>query len=183
MAIQPVEAKKTAEDIRAAASAAVNNASATAAAGQESVRKFFSESQNQARVAMEKGSAQASKAAEKMFSAYGEVVEFGRGNVEAMTKSAQTLATGMQDLGKQYFALAQSLTDQGVESAKTLATVRSLKEAADIQSTYARTAIEKVVSESAKLQESAFKLAEAVAAPLAQRVTLAFEKMSRPMAA
>ncbi len=133
--------------------------------------------------AMEKGMEQATKTAEGMFKAANEAVEFGRGNLEAVAKAAQTWTVGVQDLSRQSFAVMQGLTDQALENAKALAAVKSLKEAADLQAAFARSALERTVSETARLQEAAFRLAEQAAAPLTARATLAFETFGRPIAA
>lgn len=136
-----------------------------------------------ARKTMEKTMTDANKAAESMMKAAEQMAEFGRGNVEAFTKAAQLYVTGVQDLGKHTVTVMQGLTDHAIEGAKALSTVKSLQEAAQVQTTYARGAIEKVVSESAKMQEAALKLAEQSFAPLSARMTVAVEKFSRPLAA
>ena len=131
----------------------------------------------------EKSMEQVSKTADGLFKAAEEAAEFSRGNVEAVTKAAQIYVAGVQDLGKQTLALVQGLADHTVAGAKALGTVKSLKEAAEIQVTYARGALEKSMSETAKLQEAALKLAEASFAPISARLTLAVEKFSKPLAA
>lgn len=129
---------------------------------------------------MENPMQQANKAAETMMKAAEEAAEFGRGNVEALTKATQIYVAGVQDLGRQTFAIMQGLTDHALEGAKALSSVKSLHEAAQIQSNYARAAVEKSVAESAKLGEAALKLTEEAMAPLTARVTLASEKVFRP---
>jgi hypothetical protein len=146
-------------------------------------KKMVEDGAVQARVAMEKGMEQMTKQAEGFFKAAEEAAEFSRGNLEAMTKSAQLMTVGMQDLGKQVFAVTQALTDHALESAKALAAVKSLKEAADIQAAFAKASMERSMSEAAKLQEASFKLAEQAYAPITARVTLAVEKMAKPIAA
>jgi hypothetical protein len=139
----------------------------------------------QGRVAMEKGMQQVSKTTEGLFKAAEEAAEFGRGNVEAVAKATQIYVAGVQDLGKQAVVVFQGLADQAVEGAKALSTVRSLKEATELQATFARSAIERSITETAKLQEAALKLAEQSFAPLTARMTLAVEKFAaaRPIAA
>lgn len=132
---------------------------------------------------METPMQQANKAAETMMKAAEEAVEFGRGNVEAMTKATQIYVAGVQDLGKQTFAVVQGLADHAMEGAKALSGVKSLQEAVQIQSNYARAAIEKSVSESAKLGEHALKLTEQTFAPITARMTLAAEKITKVPAA
>jgi phasin family protein len=112
-----------------------------------------------------------------------QAAEFGRGNAEAVAKSAQVYMAGVQDLSKQTMALVQGLGEHAVESVKALSSVKSLKEATEIQTTYARTAMERTFAETAKLQEASLKLIEAAFAPLSARMTLAVETMSKPIAA
>lgn len=151
--------------------------------GAAQARKLIDNGAAQARITMEKSVENVNKAAEGAFKAAEEAAEFSRGNVEAVTKAAQAYVVGMQDLGRQSFALFQGLTDAALENAKALAAVKSLKEAADLQSSYTRTAVEKTMAETAKLQEAALKLAETAFAPLSARVSVAMEKMARPLAA
>ena len=135
------------------------------------------------RTTVEKTMEQATKTAEGLFKAAEEAAEFSRGNLEAVAKATQVYVAGVQDLGKQTLAMVQGLADHTVAGAKALGTVKSLKEAAEIQATYARAALEKSFSETAKLQEAALKLAEASFAPISARMTLAVEKFSKPLAA
>ena len=109
--------------------------------------------------------------------------EFSRGNVETLTQVAQTWMTGSQEISRQAFALMQGLTEHALEGARALSGVKSLKEAAEIQATYARGGMEKVLSETAKLQEASFRLVEQVATPVTQRVSQAVERATKPIAA
>jgi len=103
--------------------------------------------------------------------------------VEAFTKSAQTWASGSQDLARQYMALAQGLTDHAMEGAKALSGVKSVNEAAELQAKFAKAALEKMVAEGTKLQEASVKLAESAFAPMNARMTVAMEKIAKPLAA
>lgn len=146
-------------------------------------KKLVENGAAEARVAMEKSMEQVTKQAETFFKAAEEAAEFGRGNLEAVTKSAQLMAVGFQDLGKQVFAVTQALTDHAMESAKALAAVKSLKEAADIQAAFAKASMERSMSEATKLQEATLRMAEQAYAPLTARMTLAAEKFGKPLAA
>ncbi len=154
-----------------------------AVAGAAQAKKFFEDGSAQARAAVEQGVAQATKATEGFMKAAEEAAEFGRGNIEAFTKAAQLWTAGAQDIARQYVATAQSYTDSALEGAKALAAVKSLKEAAEIQASYAKTAMEKAMSDAAKLNEASVKLAETAFAPITARVQLAVEKMGKPLAA
>lgn len=154
-----------------------------AAAGAAAAKKMMEDGASQARVKMEQGMQQMTKTTEGFYKAAEEAAEFGRGNLEAMTRATQTLTSGMQELSKQYFAMSQALGEHAMESAKALSGVKSLKEAADIQAAFAKASMERTMSETAKLQEAAYRLAEQAGAPLAARMTLAVEKFSKPLAA
>jgi phasin family protein len=135
------------------------------------------------RMTMETTMDQATKATEGFMKAAEQATEFTRGNFEAMTKATQLYVAGVQDLGKQTMAMLQGLADHSVAGAKALGTVKSLKEAAEIQATFTRAAVEKSLAEGAKLQEAALKLAETSFAPLSARMTLAVETFGKPLAA
>ena len=79
--------------------------------------------------------------------------------------------------------MTQALTDHALESAKALAAVKSLKEAADIHAAFTKASLERSMSEVAKLQEASFKLAETAYAPITARMNLAVEKFGKPLAA
>ena len=107
-----------------------------------------------------------------------ELVAFNQGNLEAVVKSGQIWFAGVQDLSRQVAATAQASFEQGLANFKALTTVKSLKEAVELQSSLTRSAIEKTLSESSKLTDASIKLTEQTIAPLAARVSLAVEKFS-----
>ena len=108
-----------------------------------------------------------------------EFVSFGQGNMEAMIKSSQIWAAGIQDLSKSFAATAQAQMDQTVATWKALAGVKSLKEAVELQTNLARASVEAAMTETGKLTDASMKLAEQTFAPITARVTLAVEKFGR----
>lgn len=158
----------------------VNDAAASGAA---KTQKLIGTGAAQAHVTMEKNMDQATKATDGMMKAAEQAAEFGRGNAEAFTKATQVYFAGMQDLSKQTMALMQGLSEHAIASVKALSTVKSLKEATEIQTSYTRSAIEKTLAETTKLQEASLKLVEASFAPISARMTVAVETMSKPIAA
>jgi phasin family protein len=110
-----------------------------------------------------------------------DVVAFSQGNVEALIKSGQIWSAGVQDLSKQFVSSFQASYEEAVSAFKALTSVKSLKEAVDLQVGLARSAVEKSVTESSKYTDASFKLAEQALAPISSRVTLAVEKFSKPV--
>lgn len=151
--------------------------------GAEQAKKIAQDGVAQARVAVEKTMETANKHAGDLMKASEEAVEFGRGNFEAVSKATQVYVTGMQDLSRQTVTMFQAYSEQAIEAAKTLSALKSLKEAADFQASYTKTAFERAMADAAKLQEASIKLAEAAVEPISARMTLAMEKMTKPLAA
>ena len=110
-----------------------------------------------------------------------EVVAFGQGNMEALIKSGQIWSTGLQDISKQMASSMQASYEEAMSAFKALTSVKSLKEAVDLQVGLARSAVEKSVTESSKITDASFKLAEQAMAPISSRVTLAVEKFGKPV--
>jgi phasin family protein len=108
-----------------------------------------------------------------------ELVAFSQGNVEAMVKSGQVWAAGVQDISKQIAATAQASFDETVSTFKALSSVRSLKDALELQTSFARATMEKTLAESGKLTDASMKLTEQALAPLTARVSLAVEKFAK----
>ena len=141
--------------------AGLKNGMAQATAG-------FAETQAKVKEGMEK----AMKTAE-------ELVAFGQGNVEALVKSGQIWAAGVQDIGKQIAASAQASFDESMSTFKAFSSVKSLKDAFDLQASLARSAMEKTLAESGRLTDASMKLTEQALAPITARVSLAVEKFAK----
>ena len=116
---------------------------------------------------------------EKAMKTAEELMAFSQGNLEAMVRSGQIWASGMQDLGKQMAATAQASFDETMSTFKALTSAKSLKDAFDLQATLARTTLEKTLAESGKLTDASMKLTEQTLAPLTARVTFAMEKFAK----
>ncbi len=116
---------------------------------------------------------------DKAMRAAEEMVTFGQGNLEAVMRASQVWLAGVQDLSKQVATTAQEQVDATVTALRALSTVRSPKEAIELQTNLARTSFEKAITETRRLSDSSYKLAEQTAAPIAARLTLAFEKFGR----
>ena len=108
-----------------------------------------------------------------------QIVSFGQGNVEAMMKSNQVLAAGMQDLTRQIAATTQASIDEAMSGFRAMAGVRSIKDALELQTALARSAMEAAVRQTTQVAEASIKVAEQAMAPIAQRVTLAAGTFSR----
>ncbi|MDD2877642.1 MAG: phasin family protein [Acidiphilium sp.] len=152
-------------EIKAEVTAGFEKTLATMKDGMENATKGFESQQ----VKMKEGMAKAMKKTEEM-------VAFSQGNIEAFMKAGQIFATGMQGLSKNFMSSTQSSVEETVAMTKAIAGVKSIKEAIDLQSGFARSMMEKMVAESSKMTDASMKLTEQAIAPLTARMTLAVEK-------
>jgi phasin family protein len=160
-------------DVTAAAEEGVvgKTVEATASTMKDSVAK--------ATAGFEATQAKMKEGVEKAVKTAEELVAFNQGNIEAFVKSGQIWASGVQDLSKQFAAAAQASFDESVSAFKALTGVKSLKDAFELQSSFARAALEKSLAESGKLTDASFKLTEQALAPITARVTIAVEKFAK----
>jgi len=113
----------------------------------------------------------------KMMKSPEELVAFGQANMEAFVKSGQIWSAGMQELTKQMASTAKATFEESMSTFKALSTVKSVKEALDLQSSFAKAALEKAMAESNKLTDASIKLTEETLAPITARVTVAVESL------
>ncbi len=134
---------------------------------------------DKATTGIETTTTQVKQGMEKVMKTAEEFVAFSQGNVEAFVKSSQIWAAGVQDLSKQMAATAQAQFGETMAVFKSLTGVKSLKDALELQSSFARSAMEKSVAESGRLTDASLKLTEQALAPITARVTTAVESFSK----
>ena len=151
----------------------------TATKGIEATVSNLKEGMTKAAAGFTETQAKVKEGMEKAMKTAEELMSFGQGNFEALLKSGQIWAAGVQDLSKQVAATAQASFDETLATFKALTSVKSLKDAMDLQASLARATLEKTLTESGKLTDASFKLTEQAIAPLTARVTLAVEKFAK----
>lgn len=171
---------------KAKATAAVNDTAAAIENANEAAVKGFEKSVSALKDGIEKATknletsqAKLKEGVEKAVKTSEELLAFSQGNLEAFVKATQIYATGFQDLSKHIAATSKDSIEETVAFSKTLLGVKSVKDAVDLQTGFAKTSIEKAVAESNKLTDATVKLAEQAIAPLAARLTLAVETFGK----
>ena len=107
------------------------------------------------------------------------VVEFQKGNFEALVESGKILAGGMQDMGRTYVEEAKSAAETVQGDVKKFAAVKSPTELFQLQGEIARRNFDAMVSTTSKNTEAMLKLANEAFAPLSSRMSLAAEKVRK----
>jgi phasin family protein len=165
--------------VKAKASEGTDAAAPAVTSGLEQTAVAFKEGVAKATAGFQTTQAQVKENVEKAMKTAEELLAFNQGNFEAVVKSGKIWSTGVQDITQQVVASAQASFDETLATYRALAAVKSLKEAVDLQTSLARSAMEKAVSETGRLTDASVKLAEQAMAPLTQRFALAMEKFAR----
>lgn len=155
---------------------------AAAAVGQP-VEKIMTFTKEQ----MEKAAAQAKEQFEKATTtarkSYDEIAVFGKENVDAVVKAGAIYVKGVEEFSRAWMGLSQIHYETSMAATKAVLGATSLRQVIDVQSEFAKSAVDKTLAETTKLSELARKVATETMEPIQARVTVAVEKMSKPLAA
>lgn len=113
---------------------------------------------------------------EKTLSALNEVNTLSKGNVEAVVESLTAATKGAETVGAQALAFSKKNWEEAVSAAKTLSTAKSVQEVIELQSTYAKSAMEAYVAEVNQLTQTLSSSFKDTFKPINTRVTAAVEK-------
>jgi phasin family protein len=166
-------------DVKAATTEAVEQTKALSAKTFDQTVAAMKDNMSKATSTVETSQFQFKEGITKTMKTAEDVVAFSQGNMEALMKSSQIWSTGLQDISKQMASSMQASYEEAVSAFKAMTSVKSLKEAVDLQVGLARSAVGKSVTESSKYTDASFKLAEQAIAPISSRMTLAVEKFGK----
>ena len=113
---------------------------------------------------------------EKGLAALNEMNTHSKKNLEAVVASATASAKGAEALGAQAMAFSKAIFDTQVSAAKSLAGAKSVQEVVELQTTFAKTALETYMAEFAKMSDTVSASVKESMKPLNERVTATVEK-------
>ena len=114
---------------------------------------------------------------EKISEGVSAFADFHKGSLEAFMASAGAFAKGVEKLSTQQSTFVKTAFDEGVASAKAVSTSKSVQEALDIQSDYARETIEKNLGQINKVADLWIETTKKSAEPLTSRYAEMVEKI------
>jgi phasin family protein len=126
---------------------------------------------------------QLEKASQTAYKSYEEMTKLQKDNWDAFVASSQIWAKGAEVVGKAWMSLAQDTLENAASTAKALVGVKSLREAVDLQTDFAKGNFDKFVAEGTKLSETVVKVANDAMEPITARVNVTVEKIFKPLAA
>ncbi|MBI1199740.1 MAG: phasin family protein [Phenylobacterium sp.] len=113
---------------------------------------------------------------EKTLAALNEMNSHSKQNLEAIVASATASAKGAEALGAQAMAFSKAVFDTQVSAAKSLAGAKSVQEVVELQTAFAKSALETYMSEFGKMSETVSSSVKESMKPLNERVTAVVEK-------
>lgn len=113
---------------------------------------------------------------EKSLSALNELNSLSKRNLEAMVASVTAATKGAESLGAQAMNYSKRSMEDGAAATKALTTARSLQEVVELQTAYAKTALETYLGEMNRMSETVAASVKDSLAPLNERVTAVVEK-------
>jgi phasin family protein len=125
----------------------------------------------------------AKEAMSKGTKAIEELVEFSKGNLEAMTASGRVAAKGAEEIAKYSAEYGRATIERANATAKQFAAVKSPTEFFQLQGDVAKQTLDALVAEGSKFTENYLKLLGEIAQPLSNRYAVAAEKVKSTVAA
>lgn len=173
------KSKAVAEQAAATIEQSTDAANDAANKGFDKTMSTMKEGMEKAAKGIETSQMKLKEGVEKAMKTAEDVMSFSQGNMEALIKSSQIYAAGFQDISKHIAASSKASLEETVAFTKALLGVKSVKEAVDLQTGFAKSSIEKAVAESSKITDASVKLVEQTVAPLTARIATAVETFGK----
>lgn len=126
---------------------------------------------------------QVEKAHHTALKTYEDITALNKETVDALVQSSSVVAKGVENLSRAFLAFAQHSLESGVSTAKALLAVKTLREAVDLQSEFARSSFDNLVAEATKASELTIKVTNDAITPLSSHVNTVVAKLGKNRAA
>ena len=116
-------------------------------------------------------------AVEKSLTSLNDLNAQSKSNLEAVVASTTAATKGAEALGAQAMAFSKSSFDTQVAAAKSLSTAKSVQEVVELQTAFAKTALETYMAEMGRMSETVSASVKDSMKPLNERVTAMVERL------
>jgi phasin family protein len=113
---------------------------------------------------------------EKSLTAFNEINSQSKKNLEALVASTTAATKGAEALGAQAMAFSKAVFESNVTAAKSLAGAKSVQEVVELQTAFAKSALETYMAEFARMSDTMSASVKESLKPLNERVTATVEK-------
>ena len=114
---------------------------------------------------------------EKSMAAFGEVNSYSKKNLEAVVASVTAATKGAETLGAQAMAYSKKAIEDQAAAAKTLAGAKSVQEVVELQTNFAKSALEAYMAQVNLVTETVAASVKESLSPINERVTAFVERM------
>lgn len=146
----------------------------------ETVKKTVEQATTAAKATAEKAQAAGAQAfretIDRSVAGLTEISSHGKKNLEAMVESATAAQRGAEALSQQAMAYSKKTLEQNLTAAQSLASARSVQELVELQTTFAKSAIETYLSEVTKMTDTLTASMKDSFKPINERVTASVER-------
>lgn len=101
--------------------------------------------------------------------AYERFAGFGKENVEAYMQSATAFAKAFERINSEVFAFQRQQVEDGIAAFKAVTTAKSVQEAFEVQSDYAKSALDAYVAQATKINDLWMDAAKQAFEPMTER--------------
>jgi phasin family protein len=123
-----------------------------------------------AETALENGAAALKSGLEKALKGYDALIGYNKDTAEAVMKSATTAGKGIESINSEIYSYSKQSIEDGVAATKAVLSSKSVHEAFEFQTDYAKSAFEAYVAELSKISELATAATKETYAPFKGRV-------------
>ena len=116
-------------------------------------------------------------AVDKTLGALNDANSYSKGNLEAVIASVTAATKGAETLGAQAMAYTKKAVEDHVAATKSLAGAKSIQEVIELQTTFAKSAMEAYMAEMGKMSETVAASVKDSMKPINGRVTAAVERL------
>ena len=116
-------------------------------------------------------------AVEKSLAQLNEMNTHSKKNLEAVIASVTASTKGAEALGAQAMASSKKAVEDHVAAAKSLSGAKSVQEVIELQTTYAKSALDAYIAEVSKMSDIVSSSVKDAVKPLNERVTAAVERL------
>ena len=116
-------------------------------------------------------------AVEKSLAALNDANAYSKQNLEAVVASVTAATKGAEALGAQAMAYSKKAVETQVAAAKSLGSAKSIQEVVELQTSFAKSALESYMAEMNKMSETFAASVKDSMKPINERVTAAVERL------
>jgi phasin family protein len=117
---------------------------------------------------------------EKSVAAFTEMNAHSKKNLEALIASMTAAAKGAETVGQRAMAFSKKSMEGQIAAAKALSSVKSIQEAVELQTGFAKSAFETYVAEVNEISEITSASVKDAMSPINERVTALVERLQAP---